>query len=98
MVAYAYAAQYPGEVDKLALLEAPIPGVGDIWEKVFTDPALWHFHFVTSPIALELVKGRERIFLEHFCRRFLRTQKLSLKRTGSSTPKLSSGRGYACRV
>jgi pimeloyl-ACP methyl ester carboxylesterase len=66
MVAYAYAAQYPTEVEKLALLEAPIPGVGDIWEKVYTNPALWHFHFVKSPIALDLVKGRERLFLEHF--------------------------------
>jgi pimeloyl-ACP methyl ester carboxylesterase len=66
MVAYSYAAQYPNEVRKLALLEAPIPGIGDIWEKIYTTPALWHFHFVNSPIALELVKGRERIFLEHF--------------------------------
>jgi pimeloyl-ACP methyl ester carboxylesterase len=66
MVAYAYAAQYPNEVEKLALLEAPIPGIGDIWLKVYTTPALWHFHFVFSPIALELVKGRERLFLEHF--------------------------------
>ncbi len=66
MVAYSYAAQYPSEVEKLALLEAPIPGIGDIWEKVYTTPSLWHFHFVKSPIALELVKGRERIFLEHF--------------------------------
>ncbi len=66
MVAYAYAAQYPDEVEKLALLEAPIPGIGDIWDKIYTTPALWHFHFVNSPIALDLVKGRERIFLEHF--------------------------------
>ena len=66
MVAYAHAAQYPNEVEKLALLDAPIPGVGDIWDKVYTTPALWHFHFVNSPIALELVKGRERTFLEHF--------------------------------
>lgn len=66
MVAYAYAAQYSNEVEKLALLEAPIPGIGDIWEKVYTTPALWHFHYVNSPIALDLVKGRERIFLEHF--------------------------------
>lgn len=66
MVAYAYAAQYPNEVEKLALLEAPIPGIGDVWEKIYTTPALWHFHYVNSPIALELVKGRERIFLEHF--------------------------------
>ena len=66
MVAYAYAAQYRDEVEKLALLEAPIPGIGDVWEKVYTTPALWHFHYVNSPIALDLVKGRERIFLEHF--------------------------------
>jgi pimeloyl-ACP methyl ester carboxylesterase len=66
MVAYAYAAQYPTEVEKLAMLEAPIPGIGDIWQKVYTTPALWHFHFVFSPIALDLVKGRERLFLEHF--------------------------------
>lgn len=66
MVAYAYAAQYPNEVEKLALLEAPIPGIGDVWEKIYTTPALWHFHFVNSPVALELVKGRERLFLEHF--------------------------------
>ena len=66
MVAYAYAAQYPNDVRKLALLEAPIPGIGDIWPKVYTTPALWHFHFVFSPVALDLVKGRERLFLEHF--------------------------------
>lgn len=66
MVAYAYAAQYPGEVDRLALLEAPIPGIGAVWEQIYTNPALWHFHFVNSPIALDLVKGRERTFLEHF--------------------------------
>src|SRR2546426_7991400 len=66
MVAYAYAAQYPNEVEKLALLEAPIPGIGEIWEKIYTNPALWHFHFVNSPIALDLVRGRERTFLEHF--------------------------------
>ena len=66
MVAYAYAAQYPDEVERLALLEAPIPGIGDIWQKIYTTPALWHFHFVFSPVALELVRGRERLFLEHF--------------------------------
>jgi pimeloyl-ACP methyl ester carboxylesterase len=66
MVAYAYAAQYPDQVEKLALMEAPIPGIGKIWEQIFNDPRLWHFHFVDSPIALDLVKGRERLFLEHF--------------------------------
>jgi pimeloyl-ACP methyl ester carboxylesterase len=66
MVAYAYAAQYPNEVEKLALLEAPIPGVGDVWEKIYNDPRLWHFHFVDSKMSLDLVKGRERTFLTHF--------------------------------
>lgn len=66
MVAYAYAAQYPNEVSKLALLEAPIPGIGDAWEKIYNDPRLWHFHFVDSQMSLDLMKGRERIFLTHF--------------------------------
>jgi pimeloyl-ACP methyl ester carboxylesterase len=70
MVAYAYAAQFPTEVKKLVLMDAPIPGVGDIWEKVYTNPALWHFHFVYSPTALELVTGRERVFLEHVWQSF----------------------------
>jgi pimeloyl-ACP methyl ester carboxylesterase len=70
MVAYAYAAQFSSEVKKLALLDAPIPGVGDVWEKIYTTPALSHFHFVNSPIALELVNGRERVFLEHVWQSF----------------------------
>jgi len=70
MVAYAYAAQFSAEVKKLALLDAPIPGAGDVWERIYTTPALWHFHFVNSPIALELVNGRERVFLEHVWQSF----------------------------
>lgn len=66
MAVYAYASLYPTEVKKLVLLDAPIPGIGDTWPKVFNNPALWHFHFPNSPIALKLVKGRERIFLDHF--------------------------------
>ncbi len=66
MVAYAYAAQFPDEVEKLALLEAPIPGIGDYWNQIFNNEKTWHFHFVESAYALPLVKGRERIFLEPF--------------------------------
>jgi pimeloyl-ACP methyl ester carboxylesterase len=66
MVAYAYSAQYPNEVNKLALLEAPIPDVGAVWQQTYNDARLWHFHFVDSLFALPLVKGRERIFLNHF--------------------------------
>jgi pimeloyl-ACP methyl ester carboxylesterase len=64
MVAYAYAAQYPSEVDRLVLMEAFLPGVGD-WNSVFLLRDLWHFHFY-GKTPLELVTGRERIYLEHF--------------------------------
>jgi pimeloyl-ACP methyl ester carboxylesterase len=64
MVAYAYAAQYPEEVDRIALMDAFLPGVGD-WTKVWLLRDLWHFHFYgKTPLAL--VEGRERIYLEHF--------------------------------
>lgn len=66
MAAYAYAAQFPNEVQKLILMDAPLPGVLDLWDKSYADPNLWHFHFAFSPIALKLVEGRERIFLDHF--------------------------------
>ena len=66
MVAYAYAAQFPDEVNRLALLDAPIPGIGVVWPQIYNDPRLWHFHFVDSAFSLPLVKGRERIFLDHF--------------------------------
>lgn len=66
MVAYAYAAQYPNEIEKLALLEAPLPGIGALWEQIYNDGRLWHFHFVKSATSLDLVKGRERLFLTHF--------------------------------
>jgi pimeloyl-ACP methyl ester carboxylesterase len=64
MVAYAYAAQYPDDVDRLVLMEAFLPGVGD-WNSVFLLRDLWHFHFYgKTPLAL--VTGRERTYLEHF--------------------------------
>ena len=64
MVAYAYAAQYPATVERIALLDAFIPGVGDT-TNLFLLKDLWHFHFY-GPTPLLLVKGRERIYFEHF--------------------------------
>lgn len=64
MVAYAYAAQYPGEVSKVILMDAFLPGVGN-WTTVWLLRDLWHFHFYgETPLAL--VKGRERTYFEHF--------------------------------
>ncbi len=64
MVAYAYAAQYPNEVERIALMDAFLPGVGN-WKDVWLMRDLWHFHFYgKTPLAL--VHGRERIYFEHF--------------------------------
>jgi len=64
MVAYAYAAQYASEVDRIVLMDAFLPGVGH-WRDVWLLRDLWHFHFYgETPLAL--VTGRERIYLEHF--------------------------------
>lgn len=64
MVAYAYAAQYPDEVESIVLMDAFIPGVGD-WTKVWLLRDLWHFHFY-GETPLKLVDGRERTYFEHF--------------------------------
>jgi pimeloyl-ACP methyl ester carboxylesterase len=64
MVAYAYAALYPGEVESLTLMDAFLPGIG-AWRDVYDAPNPWHFRFYGHTPEL-LVKGRERIYFEHF--------------------------------
>ena len=76
MVAYAYAAQYPSEVQRIALMDAFLPGVGD-WKNVWLMRDLWHFHFYgKTPLAL--VHGRERIYFEHFWNDFAADAKHSV--------------------
>ena len=76
MVAYAYAAQFPQEVERMALLDAFIPGVGDT-TNLFLLKDLWHFHFY-GPTPLALVQGRERIYFEHFWNDFAADGKKSV--------------------
>jgi pimeloyl-ACP methyl ester carboxylesterase/uncharacterized RmlC-like cupin family protein len=64
MVAYAYAAQFPADTDKLVLMDAFLPGV-DGWEAIYNNPTVWHFRF-NGPTPEALVKGRERVYFEHF--------------------------------
>jgi pimeloyl-ACP methyl ester carboxylesterase len=76
MVAYAYAAQYPREVERIVLMDAFLPGVGD-WRKVWLMRDNWHFHFYgKTPLAL--VHGRERIYFEHFWNDFAADPKHSV--------------------
>ena len=44
MVAYAYAAQFPNETEKLAVMDAFLPGVPG-WEPIYNAPNVWHFRF-----------------------------------------------------
>lgn len=76
MVAYAYAAQYPQEVERIALLDAFIPGVGDT-TNLFLLKDLWHFNFYGST-PLALVTGRERVYFEHFWNDFAAAPKKSV--------------------
>lgn len=64
MVAYAYAAMYPNEVRKLALMDAFLPGVAG-WQPIYDAPSFWHFRFV-GPTPLALVSGRENIYFNYF--------------------------------
>ena len=64
MVAYAYAAQFPSETEKLVVMDAFLPGVAG-WETVFDDPHMWHFRF-NGPTPEALVRGRESIYFAYF--------------------------------
>jgi pimeloyl-ACP methyl ester carboxylesterase len=64
MVAYAYAAQFPTETERLVVMDAFLPGVQG-WEMAFNDPNMWHFRF-HGPTPEALVQGRERTYFEYF--------------------------------
>ncbi|HEX4309870.1 MAG TPA: alpha/beta hydrolase [Acidobacteriaceae bacterium] len=64
MVAYAYAAQFPTEVEKLVVMDAFLPGVSG-WELAYNSPDFWHFRF-HGPTPEALVAGREKIYFAYF--------------------------------
>jgi pimeloyl-ACP methyl ester carboxylesterase len=64
MVGYALAAQYPARIERWAVIDAPLPGIGD-WDNIIRSPVLWHFNF-RGPDEERLVQGRERIYLDRF--------------------------------
>jgi pimeloyl-ACP methyl ester carboxylesterase len=76
MVAYAYAAQFPAETEKLVLMDAFLPGIGD-WQETYDSPDLWHFRF-HGPTPELLVKGRERTYFEHYWNNFAADKNHSL--------------------
>jgi pimeloyl-ACP methyl ester carboxylesterase len=64
MVGYALAAQFPQRVTRWAVIDAPLPGIGN-WDSILRSPLLWHFNF-RGPDEERLVAGRERIYLDRF--------------------------------
>ncbi len=64
MVAYAYAAMYPSEVEKLVVMDAFLPGI-EGWEPYYNSPNLWHFRF-HGPTPEALVAGREATYFAYF--------------------------------
>ena len=64
MVAYAYAAQFSSETEKLVEMDAFLPGVPG-WEDVYNSPNIWHFRF-NGPTPELLVRGRERTYFDYF--------------------------------
>jgi pimeloyl-ACP methyl ester carboxylesterase len=66
MVAYALARLHPEDMRGVLILECPIPGI-EPWEKVKSDPALWHINFQGTPeLPEQLVQGRQEIYFRHF--------------------------------
>ena len=79
MVAYAYAAQFPAETEKLIVLDAFLPGVAG-WEDVYNNPGIWHFRF-NGPTPGMLVRGRERIYFDYFWNDFAADKTHSIPET-----------------
>jgi pimeloyl-ACP methyl ester carboxylesterase len=82
MVAYAYAAQFPAETERLVEMDAFLPGV-EGWEDVYNNPRIWHFRF-NGPTPEVLVKGRERAYFEHFWNDFAADKSRSIPKADRS--------------
>jgi len=68
MVGYALAAQFRDAVEKLVIVDAPLPGI-EPWERMLGAPALWHVGFHSQrDLAEALIQGRERLYIESFIR------------------------------
>ena len=68
MVGYPLAVQFPERITRWAVIDAPLPGIGD-WDNIIRTPFLWHFNF-RGPDVERLVQGRERIYLDRFYNEF----------------------------
>lgn len=70
MIAHAYVAQFPSDVESLIWGECPLPG-STVYEKTRHNPDVWHFDFQSHhpDLAVSLVSGKEELYLTHFYER-----------------------------
>jgi len=71
LVAYAFASLYPNDVERLVLMEAPIPGTKGFQSVAttrFSEARLWHFHLhgAADNVAETLISGNEFPYLRSF--------------------------------
>src|SRR5712692_7466819 len=95
MVAYAYAAQFREGTERVVLMDAFLPGIGN-WKDVWLLRDLWHFHFY-GDVPLALVKGRDAHLPGALLER-LRCRPEALRARDRSPvlrPGLRSARGHA---
>jgi len=60
MVGYALAAQSPDRITRWAVIDAPLPGIGN-WDTIVRSPLLWHFNF-RGPDVERLVPDLDRLY------------------------------------
>jgi len=69
-VAYAYAAQWPDEVSHFVFVESALPAFGQEKGMDVSSGGSWHFGFnMEIDLAVALVSGRERLFIDHLLHR-----------------------------
>jgi pimeloyl-ACP methyl ester carboxylesterase len=90
MVAYAYAAQFPAETEKLVVMDAFLPGVSG-WEPIYNNPGLWHFRF-HGPTPEALVRGRERTYFDYYWNEFAADKNRSLSEADRAAYAAAYGR------
>ena len=64
IVTYAYAAQFPGDVKKIAFMDALLPGIEPVWSQVKAQA--WWFGFFAQPHSGEIISGNAGLFLTDF--------------------------------
>jgi len=64
IVAYAYAAQFPDDVKKIAFMDALLPGIEPVYSQVKAQA--WWFGFFAQPHSGEIVSGKVGLFFTDF--------------------------------